>query len=223
MRLHREGLPTLTLVGGLSLFISVLAAGVTRSRRVLIVSLGLGLLVEGFFAQFFRHPVRHIPPCTDCVISPADGKIVAIETVYETEYFKEERLKVSIYMSALNVHVNRVPIDGEVVYRRYHPGKYLVAFHPKSSELNERNTLVIEDDSGRRVLIRQIAGLLARRIVCYPTTGEQIMRGDELGFIKFGSRCDVFLPTGSIIRVNLNEHVKGGETILAEFGDSSTV
>jgi len=223
MRLHREGLPTLTLVASLSLFISVLAAVVTRSRRVLIVSLGLGLLVKGFFAQFFRHPVRHIPTCTDCVISPADGKIVAIETVYEKEYFKEERLKVSIYMSALNVHVNRVPIDGEVVYRRYHPGKYLVAFHPKSSELNERNTLVIEDGSGRRVLIRQIAGLLARRIVCYPTTGEQIVRGDELGFIKFGSRCDVFLPTGSIIRVNLNEHVKGGETILAEFGDSSTI
>jgi phosphatidylserine decarboxylase len=140
--------------------------------------------------------------------------VVAIERVLEQEFYHEERLKISIYMSALNVHVNRIPVTGKVIYTRYHPGKYLVAFHPKASELNERQTVVIEAANGQKVLIRQIAGILARRIVCYLKVGQAVRAGDELGFIKFGSRCDVFVPLDANIQVALQQRVKGGETIL---------
>jgi len=155
----------------------------------------------------------------DHIIAPADGTIVAIERVIENEYFKDERIKVSIYMSALNVHVNRVPFAGQVRYVRYHAGKYLVAFHPKASELNERNTIVLAHPSGQEVLIRQIAGLLARRIVSYLHLGDVTQAGDELGFIKFGSRCDLFLPLDCVVDVQLEQRVTGGETPLAHFSD----
>ena len=147
--------------------------------------------------------------------TPADGTVVALERVREDEYFHDERLKISIYMSALNVHLNRVPVSGKVVYTRYHPGKYLVAFHPKASELNERNTVVFEDAQGRPILVRQIAGILARRIVSYMNTGDHVQAGDELGFIKFGSRCDVFLPLDAQVQIQMQDRIKGGETILA--------
>lgn len=216
MRIHPEGYPTLAVTATALSILNILAARLLPqpARRGLLIVSGV---LFGLVAQFFRDPHRVIPAHENSVIAPADGTIVAIEPVVESEYFADERLKISIYMSVLNVHLNRVPIDGKVAYRRYHPGKYLVAFHPKASELNERNTVVIETDTGELLLVRQIAGLLARRITCYPAVGQMVKAGDELGFIKFGSRCDVFLPLNSKVRVGLQQKIKGGETILADW------
>jgi phosphatidylserine decarboxylase len=214
MTIHREGYPTLLLVGGIALGLNGLVALVASGG--LWVTVPLSLLILGFFTQFFRNPIRNIPNVKNTLVSPADGTVVAIETVQEGEYFKEERLKVSIYMSALNVHLNRVPLDAEVVYTKYHDGQYLVAFHPKASELNERNTVVFKESYGQEILVRQIAGLLARRIVPYMQVGQKVKMGDELGFIKFGSRCDIFMPRNAKVLVQLQQRVKGGETLLAE-------
>jgi len=213
MRIHREGRATLGLVALIGLLASGLSGLIARRAFPWVVGLSLG--VWGFFAQFFRNPTRHTPQLDHAIVSPADGTIVAIERVQEDEFFQSERLKISIYMSALNVHVNRVPCAGQVVYSRYHPGRYLVAFHPKASELNERNSIAIQAESGHEVLVRQIAGLLARRIVSYLATGQKVEAGQELGFIKFGSRCDVFLPPNSEVSVALQDKVRGGETVLA--------
>ncbi len=213
--IHREGYATLGLVAALGLAANVAAWALLPGA--LVATLPLALLAWGFFAQFFRNPARRTPALPHTAIAPADGTIVAVERVTEDEYFHDERLKISIYMSALNVHVNRVPFDGVVRYARYHPGRYLVAFHPKASALNERNTLVIADARGREVLVRQIAGLLARRIVSYLGVGQAVTAGQELGFIKFGSRCDIFLPADAQVLVQLQQRVKGGETPLARF------
>lgn len=216
IRIHREGYPTLLIVGiGLAVIDAVIGAAL--SPAIFIIAVILSLVVWGFFAQFFRDPARTPPSGDHLVIAPADGKVVAVERVRESEFLGDERLKISIYMSAFDVHVNRVPISGKVIYYRYHPGKYLVAFHPKASELNERNTIAIERADGQRVVVRQIAGILARRIVSYLREGQAVRGGEVLGFIKFGSRCDIFLPPECKVRVQLDEHVKGGETILAEF------
>ncbi len=213
--LHREGIPTLLLVGAIGIALNLLVVVIAPIGLWLTVP--LSLLVWGFFAQFFRNPPRHIPQDMNIVLSPADGTIVAIERVSENEYFQRECLKISVYMSALNVHLNRVPCNGKVIYTRYHAGQYLVAFHPKASELNERNTVVFEDEQGRQILVRQIAGLLARRIVPYMREGQSVQAGDELGFIKFGSRCDVFVPIACDVTVQLNDKVRGGETVLIKF------
>jgi len=173
-----------------------------------------GLLVL-IILQFFRNPKRRVITDENHVISPADGKIVVIEEVEEPEYFKDKRLQISIFMSPTNVHVNRNPVSGTVKYVKYHPGKYLVAWHPKSSSANERNSIVIENDN-TEILIRQIAGVLARRIVSYLDEGDEVEQGKELGFIKFGSRVDLFLPIGTNIDVHLNQKVKGGKTIIAK-------
>jgi phosphatidylserine decarboxylase len=165
--------------------------------------------------QFFRHPSRFTTENEQHVISPADGKVVVIEEVEETEYFKDKRIQVSIFMSPVNVHVNRYPIGGIVKYAKYHPGKYLVAWHPKSSTDNERTTIVVETKDKKTVLFRQIAGALARRIVYYCKEGDIAVQGKEFGFIKFGSRVDLFLPLGTEIKVQLNQKVRGGETVLA--------
>lgn len=209
MRTHREGYSTLALVGGFLLVLNLLV-----QRLPLLLLSGV---IFGFFTQFFRNPPRRTPTCSDCIVSPADGTIVAIETLHEGEFFGDERLKISIFMSVVDVHLNRVPVTGKVIYYKYHPGKYLMAFHPKSSELNERNTTVIETADGQRLLVRQIAGILARRIRYFLAEGQSVSAGDELGFIKLGSRCDVFLPVGTTVRVALDQHVTGGETILAEW------
>jgi phosphatidylserine decarboxylase len=216
MRIHPEGYPTLAVAATALTLLNILATRLLPQpvRRGLLLLSGL---LFGLVAQFFRDPDRVIPAHEGSVIAPADGTIVAVEPVYEPEYFGDERLKISIYMSVLNVHLNRIPVDGKVVYRRYHPGKYLVAFHPKASELNERNTVVIETAAGELLLVRQIAGIMARRITCYPAIGQMVEAGDELGFIKFGSRCDVFLPLNSTVRVRLQQKIKGGETILADW------
>lgn len=214
MPIHREGYSTLAVVAVSLLVINSALFLVAAGSGLIVGIVSLGILV--FFAQFFRNPERNPPSTESGVIAPADGTIVAAEKVAEAEYFKDERLKLSIYMSALNVHLNRVPIHGRVVYHQYHPGRYLVAFHPKASELNERNTVVLERGDGQQILVRQIAGLLARRIRFYLRAEQAVQAGDELGFIKFGSRCDVFLPLKAEIRVKIGDKVKGGETILAD-------
>jgi len=170
---------------------------------------------------FFRNPDRTLMPDTHKIFAPADGKIVVIEEVDETEYFHDRRIQISIFMSPLNVHVNRYPVGGEVVYTKYHPGKYLVAWHPKSSLLNERSTIVIKTPEGREILVRQIAGAVARRIVTYSKTSEQAIQGKDLGFIKFGSRVDVFLPLDSKIAVELDQIAKGNQTVLAVMNDEN--
>jgi phosphatidylserine decarboxylase len=166
--------------------------------------------------QFFRNPSRNTPQGEGLIIAPADGKVVVIEEVEEPEYFKDKRKQVSIFMSPVNVHVNRAPVTGKVLYYKYFKGKYLVAWHPKSSTENERTTVVMEEN-GKQVLFRQIAGALARRIVCYVKPGVELNRGDEYGFIKFGSRIDLYLPLDTEILVDLNQKTVGGETIIAKW------
>ena len=165
--------------------------------------------------QFFRNPTRKAAGNIEEIVSPVDGKVVVIEEVFEKEYFKEKRLQVSIFMSPLNVHVTRYPAGGEVVYSKYHPGKYLVAWHPKASEENERTTVVVRSTTFGDVLYRQIAGALAKRIVNYAKEGETVVQGDDSGFIKFGSRVDVFLPLDTPIAVKLNQKVKGAQSVIA--------
>lgn len=173
------------------------------------------LVIFVFFLQFFRNPKRNITLNDSAVLSPADGKVVVIEKVFEPEYLKQDCLQISVFMSPLNVHLNRVPMDATVEYYKYHPGKYLVAFHPKSSLLNERNTAVLVNRKGQKILLRQIAGAVARRIRFYLKEGQEVKQGQELGFIKFGSRMDIFLPLDAEITVTMNQIVKGGQTILA--------
>ena len=176
-----------------------------------VIALALLILI----LQFFRNPKRVTEKNDQHIVSPVDGKVVVIEKVYEKEYFKDERLQVSIFMSPLNVHVTRYALGGEVTFSKYHPGKYLVAWHPKSSELNERTTVVVKNPVFGEVLYRQIAGALARRIVNYATVGDQVEQGTDAGFIKFGSRVDVFLPVDTPIDVVLNQTVRGGEDVIA--------
>jgi len=177
-----------------------------------IVALGLLIIV----LQFFRNPKRSTPINTDHVIAPVDGKVVVIEEVFEKEYFKDQRLMVSIFMSPINVHVTRYAISGKVLFSKYHPGKYLVAWHPKASEENERTTIVLENQSFGAILYRQIAGALARRIVNYAQEGQDVVQGTDAGFIKFGSRVDLYFPLGTNINVELDQVVKGGVDVVAE-------
>ncbi|MEW5675867.1 phosphatidylserine decarboxylase family protein [Flavobacterium enshiense] len=165
--------------------------------------------------QFFRNPTRITAINDNHVIAPVDGKVVVIEEVYESEYFKDKRLMVSIFMSPINVHVTRYAVNGLVKFSKYHPGKYLVAWHPKASEENERTTVVVESPVFGEILYRQIAGALARRIVNYAKEGMQVVQGTDAGFIKFGSRVDLYLPLGTEINVKLNEKAVGGKTIIA--------
>ena len=165
--------------------------------------------------QFFRNPKRNTIINDSNIIAPVDGKVVVIEEVYETEYFNDNRVQVSIFMSPLNVHVTRYPIGGKVTYCKYHPGKYLVAWHPKASEKNERNTIVVKNKKMGEILFRQIAGAMARRIVSYAKPNLEVVQGTDTGFIKFGSRVDIFLPLNASIMVKLNDKVKGGEKIIA--------
>lgn len=214
MILHREGykiiLFSTLILGGLNFGLYEWLGDSWISQSVLLLSLILYVLI----IQFFRNPSRQTPVHEDHIIAPADGKVVVIEDVEEPEFFKGKRKQVSIFMSPLNVHVNRYPVSGKVVYQKYYPGKYLVAWHPKSSTENERTTVVVENAKAQ-VLFRQIAGALARRIVCYAKEGDTASQGAEYGFIKFGSRIDLFLPVDCKVNVTLGQKTQGGETILA--------
>jgi phosphatidylserine decarboxylase len=182
------------------------------------LQVGLSIVIIGLLfiiLQFFRNPKRLTPLSDSTIVSPVDGKVVVIEKVQENEFFKGERLMISVFMSPINVHVTRHPIAGTVAYSKYHPGKYLVAWHPKASEENERTTVVVTHKSGIQVLYRQIAGALAKRIVNYAKENEQVVQGSESGFIKFGSRVDVYLPVETKVEVALNQVVKGGVSTLA--------
>lgn len=182
-----------------------------------IILQSVSILILLLILQFFRNPVRNTIINEKHIISPVDGKVVNIEKVYEKEYFKDERLQVSIFMSPFNVHVTRYPISGKVNFSKYHPGEYLVAWHPKSSEKNERTTIVLENEVVGEILYRQIAGALAKRIVNYAEVGKNVTQGKDAGFIKFGSRVDLFLPVDSILNIEINQHVRGGEDIISEF------
>ena len=177
--------------------------------------LGFAIVIYLLVLQFFRNPKRVTNSKEGEIVAPADGTVVLIEEVEETEYLNDKRKMVSIFMSPLNVHVNRVPITGNVTYTKYHQGKYLVAWHPKSSQLNERTTIVMENDTTGPILFRQIAGAVARRIAIYCRPNDQLMAGQEFGFIRFGSRMDIFLPLEAEVCVNIGDKPKGGETIIA--------
>lgn len=215
MKLHREGykivLISTLLLGGILIGISELGA-----PQWLMALLGIPLLVLFILiVRFFRNPPRYSDKTENGVVSPCDGKVVVIEEVEETEYFKDRRIQISVFMSPLNVHVNRNPISGIFSYFKYHPGKYLVAWHPKSSTENERTTSVIKTDTGVEVLFRQIAGAVARRIRWYIKPGDKAAQGAEMGFIKFGSRVDIYVPIGTEIKVELEQKVSAAETLLA--------
>ena len=182
--------------------------------KIALQILALGILI--LVLQFFRNPKRNTIINPDHIIAPVDGKVVVIEEVYEKEYFKDQRLMVSIFMSPINVHVTRYCMSGKVIFSKYHPGKYLVAWHPKASEENERTTVVVENKSFGAVLYRQIAGALARRIVNYAKEGQEVIQGTDAGFIKFGSRVDLYLPIDTKVNVELNQIVKGGIDCIAK-------
>jgi phosphatidylserine decarboxylase len=219
MTLHREGY-TIMLVSGLVLlgltllFCLYLFPGNAVATGLTIIT---SLVLFGLIVQFFRVPTRQLTINDRQIVAPADGTVVVIEETDEPEYFHDRRRQISIFMSPLNVHVNRNPVSGLVQYFRYYPGKYLVAWHPKSSTENERTTTVIQARNGVEVLFRQIAGAMARRIVWYVNEGMTVEQTQEMGFIKFGSRVDVFLPLDAVVKVTLNEKTKGGVTVLAEF------
>ena len=176
----------------------------------------LSFLFYIFILFFFRLPVRKLEPDPGLIYAPADGKVVVIEETMENEYFRDMRLQVSIFMSPFNMHSNRYPVSGKVKYVNYHPGQYMVAWHPKSSELNERSTIVVETSGGTEILIRQIAGAVARRIITYSKENQYVKQGDELGFIKFGSRVDVFQPLGTEVEIPILQQVKANKSIIAK-------
>ena len=215
MSIHREGFTIIATAFVLLGLINVLVYYFSGYKYLNYFISFASLVMFGLVVQFFRNPARHTTINPSHIIAPADGKIVIIEEVEEPEYFKDKRIQVSIFMSPLNVHVNRSPVTGKVVFYKYHPGKYLVAWHPKSSTLNERTTVVAQNQSGVEVLFRQIAGAVARRIVCYVKEGDAVTQGGEYGFIKFGSRIDLYLPLGTKINVDIDQKTIGGETVIA--------
>lgn len=212
---HKEGgkiiLISTTVVVALLLLAEQFITNVYVLKTTQIVVVLMLLLI----LQFFRNPKRIVIIDDKMVIAPVDGKVVVIEEVMEEEYFKEKRLQVSIFMSPINVHVTRYPVNGKVKFSKYHPGKFLVAWHPKSSTENERTTIVIENPVFGEILYRQIAGALAKRIVNYAKEGTQVIQGEDAGFIKFGSRVDLFLPLGTEMNVKLGQKAVGGKTIIA--------
>ena len=216
MTIHREGYRIIFFVILILVLVNTFSFSFfEKSFEVRIGIFFLSLITLIMVLQFFRNPNRSIEINPAHVLCPADGKVVAIEEVTEDEFYHEKRIQLSIFMSPLNVHLNRYPISGNVDYFRHHQGQYLVAWHPKSSQLNERTTVVIRNHT-KSVLVRQIAGYVARRIVCYARENMIGVQGAELGFIKFGSRVDVFLPLDSKIKVQLHQKVTGGKTVLAE-------
>jgi phosphatidylserine decarboxylase len=218
MRLHKEGNATIAITIGVVIVLNLLIYFLLgRNYPVVGWVLFLATIVLLIFIlSFFRIPSRDHASGDDLIVAPCDGTVVVIEETQADEYFPDKRLQLSIFMSPLNVHVNRNPVSGEVVYSKYHPGKFLVAWHPKSSTDNERHSVVYKAH-GKEVLVKQIAGALAKRIVNYLKPGDQVTQGGEMGFIKFGSRVDLLLPVGTKIDVKINDKVKGGVTVLGRW------
>jgi len=218
MIIHREG-RTLLFVLLILLFAINWAVAYFLSEQPVVQNILIGASVFFYLIilQFFRIPVFQVNKNENQILAPADGKVVVIEETEETEYLKSKRKQISIFMSPINVHINRMPVAGKISYCTYHPGKYLVAWHPKSSTENERTTIVARMNNGTEILFRQIAGALARRIKWYIKEGQSLQQGDEFGFIKFGSRVDIFLPLDAKVTVNIGDVTKGGKTVIAEF------
>lgn len=219
MKIHKEGYKI--LVVSLALFLGIIALEniYLKELSCIIYSTAFVLFIlYAFIVRFFRIPVFDVEINENYVLCPANGKVVVIEEVVENEFFKDIRKQVSVFMSPNDVHVNRYSISGKVIFSKYHPGKFLVAWHPKSSTENERTTIVVENPKGIQILTRQIAGFVARRIVCYSKVGDAAVQGNELGFIKFGSRVDLFLPLTAKVKVEINQKVVGGKTVIAELG-----
>lgn len=215
MTIHKEGRTLLFVL--LLVFVGIIwASDYYFSDVVRNIIIGVSAILYLIVLQFFRNPVFTVSKNAKHVIAPADGKVVVIEEAEEPEYFKGKRKQISIFMSPFNVHVNRMPVEGSISYYKYHPGKYLVAWHPKSSTENERTTVVAKMGNGTEVLFRQIAGALARRIKCYVQQGQKLEQGQEFGFIKFGSRVDIFLPLDAKVTVKIDDVTKGGKTVIAE-------
>ncbi len=218
MTIHKEGYKSIGIAAGVLVVINLIAFQLFNEvvcGIIFIVTLALFL----FIISFFRSPKRVWVSGENDVVAPADGKVVTIEEIFDVEYFKDQRIQVSIFMSPLNVHINRNPVSGVAKYSQYHKGKYLVAWHPKSSTENERHSVVIENEKGT-ILVKQIAGAVAKRIVNYVTPGDKLLQSTEMGFIKFGSRVDVLLPLNAHIKVQMNDVVKGGITVLASFNEA---
>ncbi|MDR1006739.1 MAG: phosphatidylserine decarboxylase family protein [Bacteroidales bacterium] len=216
MYIHREGYKICIITALVALvIISVIVNYMEVWNGLGWLVIAAVLCIAVVIIRFFRIPKRELVHNANQIIASADGKIVVVEQVFETEFIKDNCIQISTFMSPSNVHVNRYPISGKVLYTNYHAGKYFIAKHPKSSTLNERTTICLETASGKKVLIRQIAGALARRIVCYAKEGEMVQQGSELGFIKFGSRVDLFIPIDADVHVELEDKVKGGLSVLA--------
>ena len=213
---HKEGHNIITVSFIVIALINLVSRNFIENTTINYTVGVISILILVLILQFFRNPKRVAIIDDNLITSPVDGKVVAIEKVYEKEYFEDERIQISIFMSPVNVHVTRYALSGKIKFSKYHPGKYLVAWHPKSSEKNERTTVVVENKIFGQVLYRQIAGLLARRIVNYAKVGESVNQGTDAGFIKFGSRVDLFLPLDAKIKVEINQVVNGAEDIIAE-------
>ncbi|QMU31243.1 phosphatidylserine decarboxylase family protein [Adhaeribacter radiodurans] len=217
MKIHKEGRKILLFTFLGLLIVNLLLFRLNAPHETFNkIFLAISVIAFLLLLQFFRSPFRTLITHEDLVIAPADGKVVVIENVHEPEFFKDTRKQISIFMSPINVHITRNPVSGIVKYFKYHPGNYFVAWHPKSSTKNERTTVVVTSDAGPDILFRQIAGAMARRIVWYVTEGDEVNQGEEFGFIKFGSRVDIFVPVDTDIKVNLGEKTKGGQTVIAQ-------
>ena len=216
---HKEGYRIMAVAMILLIIVNLAADAFIYTEWIRLVIFFGTVLLFLLIIQFFRNPKRNTEHNDAHIVAPVDGKVVVIEEVYEPEYFKDKRLMVSVFMSPINVHVTRHPVSGSVKYSKYHPGKYLVAWHPKSSEENERTTVVVENEVAGEILYRQIAGAMAKRIVNYAKVGDQVVQGSDSGFIKFGSRVDVYLPLKADVKVKLNQKVKGGVSIIADIAE----
>ncbi len=214
MKVHKEGYKSIGIAALIFGLINIASFSFINNNIITGGIFFITLVLFLFIVSFFRIPYRNFTIGEEHILCPADGKVVVIEEVFDEEYFKDKRLQISVFMSPANVHVNRNPISGEVIYNQYHKGLYLVAWHPKSSTENERHSVVLQNQR-TTILVKQIAGALAKRIVNYLSIGQQVKQGDELGFIKFGSRVDLLLPIGTKVNVQLNQVVKGGVTVLA--------
>lgn len=216
MTIHKEGYKTISIIALVCLVLGDVTLNYVAPLSN-VIAWGIYVILFGFWlfiVSFFRIPTRTFTYNEDAVVSPADGKVVVIEEVFDTEFFQEKRLQISVFMSPANVHVNRYPFSGKVVYNQYHKGKYLVAWDPKSSTENERHSIVLSNPKAD-VLVKQIAGALAKRIVNYAVVGEDAKQNEELGFIKFGSRVDLLLPLGTPVKVKIGDKVKNGVSVLA--------
>ena len=215
MKIHKELKSTITYIIILFVVIYVAVAQVAGSNILCFTIAGsIIALIFCFILYFFRNPSRKVIPDKNIILAPADGKIVAIEEVFETEFLNSNCIKVSIFMSMFNVHINRYPISGKICYTKYHPGNFFIAKYPKASKFNEHQTVVIEESKGRYIMVRQIAGIIAKRIICYANNGDNVIQGEEMGFIRFGSRVDLFLPIKTYINVNMGDVVRGNVTTI---------